>query len=219
LAAYGEAKVRFPENAVCHTGYAEMLRSMGRNTEALQAYNAAQSHFPNNRVLLNAKACLLISLGNYQEARDILATGRDSRDDHVLAMSYFYEGDFATAESLLRAGVEKAVVGSKVVFETSLAVLLIKQNKAEEVLRQWQDTKPNSINAPEQTAVYAHALAACNQLEAAKLQLGQLAQAPPRIIRLADFLQQRYWAELASAEQARLDDAIYHDELALLLAA
>ncbi|MCX7097063.1 MAG: tetratricopeptide repeat protein [Methylococcales bacterium] len=222
LTAYEEAKDRFPGNAVCHTGYAEILRAMGRTQLALQAYDGAQLLFPNDPVLPNAKACLLISLERYPEARALLSVyGLDSerayRDYHVLAMSYFYEGDFTTAETMLRRGVKDALGLSKAVFESALAVLFIKQHKANEVLQLWQSKVVSRISLPQQSVVYAHALAECHYLKEADAQLKQLEKPPTPVFELSQFLQQRYWSANSPAEQAQLDETIFRRELDLML--
>ncbi len=221
LNVYSEAKQQFPEYAVCHTGYAETLRAMGNKQDALLEYNAAQLLFPNNQVLLNAKACLLITLERFQEARellpvDTLTTAYSQRHNHVLAMSYFYEGDFETAEALLREGIDEALGNSKAVFERSLAVLLIKQHKAEEILQLWQKGS-HVIRFPVEKVIYAHALAECQQLETAKTELQQLENSKDAVIKLKGYLESRYWLEHSPEEQAQLDDIIFRSELDLLL--
>jgi tetratricopeptide (TPR) repeat protein len=66
--AYGDAKTRFPNNEVCHAGYAETLRSLGQYSEALMAYGEAKIRFPQNVVCHAGYAETLRSLGQPMQA-------------------------------------------------------------------------------------------------------------------------------------------------------
>jgi tetratricopeptide (TPR) repeat protein len=68
LAAYTEAKERFPNDGVSFCGHAETLRSMGRLGEALAAYTEAKDLFPTSPVPFCGYAETLRELGRLDEA-------------------------------------------------------------------------------------------------------------------------------------------------------
>ena len=65
---YEVAKLANVDDAVCHNGYTETLRSLGQIEEALAAYSEAKNRFPNNAVCHNGYAETLRSLGQLEEA-------------------------------------------------------------------------------------------------------------------------------------------------------
>nr|VFJ67249.1 MAG: Tetratricopeptide repeat-containing protein [Candidatus Kentron sp. FW] len=91
LCVYGEAILRFPDNAVAHAGYAEVLKFLDRLDEALAAYGETKERFPDNAVARNGYAEVLKSLGRLDEALAAYGETKERFPENVVARNGYAE--------------------------------------------------------------------------------------------------------------------------------
>nr|VFK62706.1 MAG: Tetratricopeptide repeat-containing protein [Candidatus Kentron sp. UNK]VFK70579.1 MAG: Tetratricopeptide repeat-containing protein [Candidatus Kentron sp. UNK] len=85
LAVYGEAILRFPDNAAARTGRAEVLKSMERFEEALAAYEETIDLFPKDIVARTGRAEVLKSMERFEEALAAYEETKERFPDNAVA--------------------------------------------------------------------------------------------------------------------------------------
>uniref|UniRef100_UPI002626B528 tetratricopeptide repeat protein n=1 Tax=uncultured Pelagimonas sp. TaxID=1618102 RepID=UPI002626B528 len=189
---------RFPENAVARTGQAEVLRDLGRFSEALAAYDAAIDRFPENAVARNGRANLLGSVGELDQVVEMLsdvASSPKRRSDwvavHILGMAYLQVGDLDKADEMLSLGLTSCpFLDQRSYFSSAYAVLSLTMDKAPEAENQLSELA-NAKNIPQAMKrnvilLHAHALASCGRVERAREALNN-----PQIVDFATERQKR----------------------------
>jgi len=224
---YEQAKARFPKDVYCWNGYAETLRELGQVEQAKAVYQQTMSRFPKNGVARNALACMLLENGQYEEAEQLLTVEqvhslRDWHDFHVLAMIKLKQGAWEEAQVMLERGAaETPSARSRRVFQTSLAVLALRNKQPELAEGRLEITSAQIIQFPLQAVLRAHALAALRRNSEAGSLLDQVKshRRSGQIIELAEVLARRYGLGGCEEASPELDKEIEDREFALLLRA
>jgi len=224
---YEQAKARFDNNVVCWTGYAETLRELGQTEEAIPIYQQTMSRFPKDRVVRNALACVLLEQGQYEEAERLLTVVQahslqNWHNFHVLAMIKLKQGAWKEAHAMLERGAaETPSARSRRVFQTSLAVLALRNKQPELAEGRLEITSAQIIQFPLQAVLRAHALAALRRNSEAGSLLDQVKshRRSGQIIELAEVLVRRYGLGEFEEASPELDKEIEDREFALLLRA
>ena len=204
------------------------MRSLNRLEEALSAYQDTIAAFPNDRVAKNGVACLLIEMNQLEKVQDYLPEStdliseQDWRDCHVLSMLAMRQGDFEKAERMMRKGVNAPFVKDQRIFKNSLALLLMRTNRAKEAVQQVILQLSEVAAHPEQAVLYCHALSENEQIAEAEKFLQAIPEKSSAVI--VDFcglLKQRYLSEFALSEFAKnnLNQEITNQEFSLILRA
>ncbi|HOT82009.1 MAG TPA: tetratricopeptide repeat protein, partial [Candidatus Defluviicoccus seviourii] len=234
LAAYDEARQRFPDNAFTYTGRAETLRDLGRYRDAVDVYRETLNAFPANRVARNALACLLIENGDVDSGVALIANDaprckQDWIDYHVLAMADVKRGKYREAGSRLEYGAANCPsIKQRSVFTTTLAFVRVRQQKFEAAIELVGQLNNNVLpfHRPFAKVLEAHAEAECGRLKGATSAIGEArARGTSQVVTLANHIAKRYrLGDLAPptmnpSEVEQLDAEIAEQEFALALRA
>ena len=143
LGVYGEAILRFPDDAVPRTGCAEVLKFLGRLAEALAAYDDTIERFPENVVARTGRAEVLKLQGEFDDAlaayddtiqrfpENVVA--RTGRAEVLKFLGRLAEALAAYDDTILR-------FPENVVARTGRAEVLKLQEKLNEALAAYDDT-------------------------------------------------------------------------------
>ena len=234
LALYDETIERFPDDVVTRNGKAEVIKEKGLLDEALAFYNETIDRFPYDVFARNGKASILVLMDRLDDARNLLLPIHlDSKSDwisyHIVAMSYFKEGDFNEAIKRFQHGIKNNPwIKDRNYFRNALGVVRIKKKEFEEA-RKVLMKKVHGINSyseQKRLLLLSHAQAGLDRKTEATDILSKLyITENPHIIKLKDYLFKRFelggevLKEYSKRAIEELDRKIEEEEFFFALAA
>jgi tetratricopeptide (TPR) repeat protein len=139
LAAYDAIISEHPEEVVTRCGRAEVLKALNRLPDALAAYDAIISEHPEHVVAKNGRATVLVIMGEFNKALSALPIVKPITEEewvsyHIRGTILLRQNKLADAIAVFECGAkENPRPADRDYFRTSLAVVLIRQRKLEQV--------------------------------------------------------------------------------------